>query len=668
MAAPLDTPVDALQNADAQSPLCEMRGQPEQATEAVDAAPSAVEITGSKSGDISADGIYLLSGTRSGRPLYRRVKDDSEPVFLYFWDADGDEDSAGWYVAGLPEKDKEDNGEYDEFWKTSKALPVEEVGDCGGHMKASALNEPLRNALMDLPTKMRQHLASCFKAAAGAKADVSILDLASDSIPDASTAKDDEEKQQNGSDENESCACIGDANKEPQNPRDTVADNMDSQQPEGEEEKEDEDEEEEEKDKYEEKGEEEGDARKGSETDLREAAPHADSVSGNDKNKAPIQKDDQGKVSKAGGEAADAKPCGEQSRDCSAGEAEVDQDACPPQVPNSGLLPLDAAVAPFRFVVVASVEGGAGSATHFELRPGEVVRVGRGSKNQVVLPSLSVSNRHIEFGLIHGTSATSSQLGIRDLSSNGTGVGEAAGRPLRRLVHNVWTPVQDGSIIVLPMRSKAETEPASRDRTCLALHFGSSPTLAALSEPPMGPGNAALAHEQPKAQSEDAVRNESPEPQSKKGKKEKEVKKEKIKRKKMCRGRSKSTVKKKERKQSSNNSEAESSAGKVSDSSRATRKKASKRKAASHSSGSPRQKRSTSRRKKREASSSSPRRKKKSPSKSRSRRRSRSGRRWRQRSASRRKRDRSKRRRSRSRRRCGWPVQLMIGDHERNYR
>eukprot|EP00929_Paragymnodinium_shiwhaense_P066286 TRINITY_DN33230_c0_g1_i1.p1 TRINITY_DN33230_c0_g1~~TRINITY_DN33230_c0_g1_i1.p1 ORF type:complete len:1023 (+),score=316.25 TRINITY_DN33230_c0_g1_i1:118-3186(+) len=91
--------------------------------------PPLVTVSGEKS---AAKGSYLRCGSHTGKPMYRRMADDKEPVFLYFWDGSGDASCAGWYAAGHP--NKTDSDEYVDFWQGATELPVTSAGDAGGRM------------------------------------------------------------------------------------------------------------------------------------------------------------------------------------------------------------------------------------------------------------------------------------------------------------------------------------------------------------------------------------------------------------------------------------------------------------------------------------------------------------------------------------------------------
>lgn len=108
-------------------------------------------------------------------------------------------------------------------------------------------------------------------------------------------------------------------------------------------------------------------------------------------------------------------------------------------------------------------EDGSTTPTHFELRGDQVVRIGRATKNDVQCQSAGVSWHHVEFKLLPPTTSSPSggaegstalRLGIRDISSNGTGL-QAPKGPFDRLAKNELVEVKDNSVVALPIRLKA---------------------------------------------------------------------------------------------------------------------------------------------------------------------------------------------------------------------
>merc|ERR1719277_1100687 len=122
--------------------------------------PAVVEVTaGSKDGN----GIFLRCGFQGGQPMYRRLKEEPEPMLLFFSDGNGDQSCAGWYISASPSKQVQD--QYLEFWKSEPVLPAVEKGECGGGMEVRAqLDGPALAALAALPEATRQAARAAFTA------------------------------------------------------------------------------------------------------------------------------------------------------------------------------------------------------------------------------------------------------------------------------------------------------------------------------------------------------------------------------------------------------------------------------------------------------------------------------------------------------------------------
>merc|ERR1712113_809294 len=133
--------------------------------------------------------------------------------------------------------------------------------------------------------------------------------------------------------------------------------------------------------------------------------------------------------------------------------------------------------ATLKFALVFGNDDGSSSARRFELQSTETVRIGRHPKGEIVLTPLTISNLHLEFRLLEGSGVP--QLGMRDLSANGTGV-QAPGSTFKRLARGVDVPVRDGSIIVLNMRFKNSGGQISNnnEHTCFSVHLGIGPVPA----------------------------------------------------------------------------------------------------------------------------------------------------------------------------------------------
>ncbi|CAK0855347.1 unnamed protein product [Prorocentrum cordatum] len=126
-----------------------------------------------------------------------------------------------------------------------------------------------------------------------------------------------------------------------------------------------------------------------------------------------------------------------------------------------------------RFALVLRDEDGSASVKRFVLHPGAAVRVGRLPKAEVMLTPSGISNHHLEFRVLPGKS-----LGIRDLSSNGTGLAPPGGE-VERMQKGVDVPVQDGCRVVLPMRLGKSAVAVEGDlRATFSVHLGAGPAKA----------------------------------------------------------------------------------------------------------------------------------------------------------------------------------------------
>merc|ERR1712217_743150 len=103
----------------------------------------------------------------------------------------------------------------------------------------------------------------------------------------------------------------------------------------------------------------------------------------------------------------------------------------------------------------------------FQLQRGgkEVVTIGRAAKCDVVYKTANVSNNHIELRLLapsgEGASVANGQpvqLGICDVSSNGTGLRPVGGEMLT-LQKGVASIVPDGAFVEFPMKGKLKDGP-----------------------------------------------------------------------------------------------------------------------------------------------------------------------------------------------------------------
>eukprot|EP00747_Dinoflagellata_sp_TGD_P118387 gnl/TRDRNA2_/TRDRNA2_172807_c1_seq2.p1 gnl/TRDRNA2_/TRDRNA2_172807_c1~~gnl/TRDRNA2_/TRDRNA2_172807_c1_seq2.p1 ORF type:complete len:532 (+),score=135.62 gnl/TRDRNA2_/TRDRNA2_172807_c1_seq2:177-1772(+) len=127
-----------------------------------DPEPNAVLVQDSKEKD--ANGYYLLAGSHGGRRIFRKIQrakvSDTVPNYLYFWDGEGDPNSAGWYIASHPD---EDDDEYTEKWDSQEDIPVSGKSDSGGGMSVVALDDKgLLAAIADLQERIRKEVRELF--------------------------------------------------------------------------------------------------------------------------------------------------------------------------------------------------------------------------------------------------------------------------------------------------------------------------------------------------------------------------------------------------------------------------------------------------------------------------------------------------------------------------
>eukprot|EP00927_Polykrikos_kofoidii_P077172 TRINITY_DN74142_c0_g1_i1.p1 TRINITY_DN74142_c0_g1~~TRINITY_DN74142_c0_g1_i1.p1 ORF type:complete len:1346 (-),score=230.61 TRINITY_DN74142_c0_g1_i1:293-4273(-) len=92
----------------------------------------------------------------------------------------------------------------------------------------------------------------------------------------------------------------------------------------------------------------------------------------------------------------------------------------------------------------------------FELLPGQVVRIGRSPKSDVMVDNGGVSWQHAELKVImpQRDGQAEPELCILDLSSNGSGLQRPGGSPIRALSRGVATPVPDGGVLAVPLKVK----------------------------------------------------------------------------------------------------------------------------------------------------------------------------------------------------------------------
>jgi len=104
---------------------------------------------------------------------------------------------------------------------------------------------------------------------------------------------------------------------------------------------------------------------------------------------------------------------------------------------------------------------------------GQVIKVGRATKSQVPIASAAVSWLHAEMRLLpRAEGGRSLRVGIRDVSSNGTGV-QLRNAALERIPKGEDVPVPDGAMVALPMRLKKP-----EDQRFFTVHFGAGASIA----------------------------------------------------------------------------------------------------------------------------------------------------------------------------------------------
>jgi len=99
------------------------------------------------------------------------------------------------------------------------------------------------------------------------------------------------------------------------------------------------------------------------------------------------------------------------------------------------------------------------------------IRIGRNSGNDIVVDSRGVSQYHAELRLMTIQGASSPQLVIRDLSTNGTALLQSGGDSgaVTQLEKSVDTPLSDGCQILVPHLLKVTQDQS--DRACLTVEI-----------------------------------------------------------------------------------------------------------------------------------------------------------------------------------------------------
>lgn len=115
---------------------------------------------------------------------------------------------------------------------------------------------------------------------------------------------------------------------------------------------------------------------------------------------------------------------------------------------------------------VADLKSGKVEIISVRCEEGQVLKIGRASKSDVVISSPGCSWVHAEMRLMPPTQDGQLRLGLRDISSNGTGL-QLPGKTLERIPKGEDSWVPHGAMIALPMKMKAPT-----DQRFLSVHFG----------------------------------------------------------------------------------------------------------------------------------------------------------------------------------------------------
>lgn len=104
---------------------------------------------------------------------------------------------------------------------------------------------------------------------------------------------------------------------------------------------------------------------------------------------------------------------------------------------------------------------------------GQVIKIGRATKSQVPIASAAVSWLHAEMRLLpKAEGGRSLRVGLRDVSSNGTGV-QPRNAALERIPKGEDVPVPDGAMVALPMRLKKP-----EDQRFFTVHFAAGAPAA----------------------------------------------------------------------------------------------------------------------------------------------------------------------------------------------
>jgi len=117
---------------------------------------------------------------------------------------------------------------------------------------------------------------------------------------------------------------------------------------------------------------------------------------------------------------------------------------------------------------------GAQGAKSFTLKVGAEtpIRIGRAPGNDMIVESRGVSQYHAELRLLRLDGEVVPRLCVRDLSMNGTGLKRPDGKAPLHLDKRADVPLQDGSVLLVPMLLKVSQ--AASDRGWLRVEFEGS--------------------------------------------------------------------------------------------------------------------------------------------------------------------------------------------------
>lgn len=124
---------------------------------------------------------------------------------------------------------------------------------------------------------------------------------------------------------------------------------------------------------------------------------------------------------------------------------------------------------------LAALESGNVDIFQLQCEKDKVVKIGRGGKSDIAINCPGISWTHAELKLLPLDAEAEGgrlQIGLRDVSSNGTGL-QLPGGSVERLPKGQDTPLVDGALIYLPMRLKV-----AEDQRFLSVHLDGSANAA----------------------------------------------------------------------------------------------------------------------------------------------------------------------------------------------